>query len=40
MEKRLLRNAVKVLPKDWTLAVDGTQVTLPVGSADIILGSR
>ncbi|MDF1765977.1 MAG: MBL fold metallo-hydrolase [Gammaproteobacteria bacterium] len=40
MEKRLLRNAVKVRPKDWTLAVDGTQVTLPVGSADIILGSR
>ncbi len=40
MEKRLLRNAIKVRPDDWTVAKDGTRVTLPVGSSEIKLDSR
>ena len=40
MERRLLRNAVNVREDDWTLAQDGTQVTLPVGSDEIRIGTR
>lgn len=40
MERRLLRNAANVREDDWTLAQDGTQVTLPVGSDEIRIGTR
>jgi ribonuclease Z len=37
MADRLLRGVKEVRPDNWTLSVDGTRVTLPVGSDEIFL---
>ncbi len=37
MATRLLRGVEEVRPDNWTLSVDGTRVTLPVGSDEILL---
>ncbi len=38
MADRLLRGVKNVRPDNWTLSVDGTKVTLPIGSDAIVLG--
>jgi len=38
MADRLLRGVKDVRPDNWTLSVDGTKVTLPIGSDEIVVG--
>ena len=38
MADRLLRGVKDVRPDNWTLSVDGTKVTLPIGSDEIVIG--